>query len=151
MRTATRRIAATFATVAALSGVGVAWASWSATGTGSGTGTASTSTPFNVQQTGSASGLYPTGQATVTFTVKNANAYPVTLANAKAANFTVDSAHPGCNVSSLSAADLALTDTLAAGATSATKQMVVRMDNTAVDACQGATFTFEIKLAGASG
>ena len=28
--------------------------------------------------------------------------------------------------------------------------MVIKMDNTAVDACQGATFTFDIKVTGAS-
>jgi hypothetical protein len=151
MRSATRRVTTIAATIAALGAAGVAYASWAATGTGSGSGTASTSTPFNVQQTGTASGLYPTGQAAIPFTVKNPNAYSVTLANAKVSNFTVDSAHSGCNVGSLSAADLALSDTLAAGATSSAKQLVVKMDNTAIDACQGATFTFDIKVSGASG
>ena len=151
MRTAARRTTTIAATVAALAAAGVAYASWAATGTGSGTGTATNSTPFVVQQSSSASGLYPTGQAPVPFTVKNSNAYPVTLANAKVSNFAVDSAHSGCNVSSLSAADLTLTDTLPGGATSSAKQMIVKMDNSAVDACQGATFTFDIKVTGASG
>jgi hypothetical protein len=151
MRTATRRVTTIAAAVAALATAGVAYASWAATGTGSGSGTAATSAPFVIQQSGTASGLYPTGQAAVPFTVKNSNAYPVTLANAKASNFRVDSSHAGCNVSSLSAADLALSDTLAAGATSPTRQIAVKMDNSAVDACQGATFTFDIKVTGASG
>jgi hypothetical protein len=151
MRIATRRVAITAVAIAGLSGAGVAFASWAATGTGSGTGSASTSAPFVVQQSGTASGLYPTGTASVPFTVKNVNPYPVTLSTAKGANFKVDSAHPGCNVSSLSAVDLALSDTIAAGATSATRQLVVSMDNSAVDACQGATFTFDIMVTGASG
>ena len=151
MRTATRRIVTSAVAIAALAGAGVAFASWAATGTGSGTGTATTATPFVVQQTGTASGLYPTGQASVPFTVKNSNSYAVTLSNAKASKFAVDSAHSGCNVSALSADDLTLTDTLAAGATSSTKQLIVKMDNSAIDACQGATFTFEIKVTGASG
>jgi len=151
MRTATRRITTIAATVAALGAAGVAYASWAATGTGTGNGTATTSTPFAVQQSGTASGLYPTGQTSVPFTVTNSNAYPVTLASAKASNFSVDPGHSGCNVGSLSATDVALSDTLAAGATSATKQIVVKMDNSAIDECQGATFTFDIKVTGASG
>jgi hypothetical protein len=151
MRTATRRVAITAVAIAGLSGAGVAFASWAATGTGSGTGSASTSVPFVVQQNGSASGLYPTGQASVPFTVKNSNPYPVTLSTAKATNFKVDAAHSGCNVSSLSAANVALADTIAAGGTSATRQLVISMDNSAVDTCQGATFTFDIVITGASG
>jgi hypothetical protein len=151
MRTATRRVAITAVAIAGLGATGVAFASWASTGTGSGTGAAATSTPFVVQQTGTATGLYPTGKASVPFTVKNVNAYPVTLSTAKASDFRVDSAHSGCNVSSLSAADLTLSDAIAAGGTSATRQLVVSMDNSAVDACQGATFTFDIKIVGASG
>jgi hypothetical protein len=151
MRTVTRRVATTAVAIAVLGGAGVAFASWAATGTGSGSGTASTATPFVVQQSGTASGLYPTGQASVPFTVKNPNSYPVTLSTAKANNFRVDSTHSACNASSLSAADVALSGSLPAGATSATKQIVVTMDNSAVDACQGATFTFDILVTGASG
>jgi hypothetical protein len=151
MRTTTRRIATTAVAIVALGGAGVAFASWAATGTGGGTGTAATAAAFVVEQTGTASGLYPTGQASVPFTVKNPNAFPVTLSNAQASNFRADAAHPGCNASSLSAPSLALSDHVAAGATSATKHIVVTMDNSAVDACQGAAFTFDITVTGASG
>jgi hypothetical protein len=151
MRTATRRAATIAAAIATLAAAGVAYAGWAANGTGSGHGTATTAAPFVVQQSGTASGLYPTGQAAVPFTVKNSNAYPVTLAAAKASHFAVDAGHTGCNVSSLSATDLTLSDTLPAGATSSTEHIVVTMDNSAIDACQGATFTFDIDVTGTSG
>ena len=42
---------------------------------------------FTVQQAGTVSGLYPTGQASVPFTVKNPNPYPLTLASAHASRW----------------------------------------------------------------
>jgi hypothetical protein len=146
---AKRSIAIT-ATVGALVGAGVAFAAWTSQGTGTGTATAGSATNLVITQTGTATGLYPTGQVSVPFTVKNTNPYSVTLATAKASNFTVDAGHSGCLVSAISGVDLTLSDVLTTGSTSAAKNMVIKMDNTAVDACQGATFTFDIKVTGAS-
>ena len=155
-----KRSAGIVAVVAGLLGAGVAFAAWTSNGTGTGTATATTATPLVISQTASASGLYPTGQVSVPFTVKNPNPYSVTLATAKASAFTVDAAHSGCAVSAVgnpifgdpagSGVDQILSDVLTAGSTSAAKNMVIKMDNTAVDACQGATFTFTITVTGAS-
>jgi hypothetical protein len=145
-----KRSAGIAAVVVGLLGAGVAFAAWTSNGTGTGTATATSATPLVISQTASASGLYPTGQVSVPFTVKNNNPYSVTLATAKASGFSVDAAHSGCSVSALSGVDMTPTDVLTAGSTSAAKNMVITMDNTAVDACQGATFTFTITVTGAS-
>jgi hypothetical protein len=47
-------------------------------------------------------------------------------------------------------ADVTLSDTLAAGATSSSRNVVISMSNAAVDACQGATFSFDLVVTGAS-
>jgi hypothetical protein len=145
-----KRAIAITATVAALAGAGVAFAAWTSTGTGTGTATATSATNLVITQTATVSGLYPTGQVSVPFTVKNPNPYSVTLATAKASNFVVDAGHSTCAVSALSGVDMVLSDVLTTNATSAAKNMVIKMDNTAVDACQGATFTFDVKVTGAS-
>jgi hypothetical protein len=146
---AKRSIAIT-AAVAALAGAGVAFAAWTSQGTGTGTATAGSATDLTITQTGAVSGLYPTGQVDVPFTVTNTNPYSVTLATATAGNFTVDAGHSGCAVSALSGVDMVLSDVVTTGSTTSAKNMVIKMDNTAVDACQGATFTFDIVVTGAS-
>jgi hypothetical protein len=145
-----KRSAGIAAVVVALAGAGVVFAAWTSNGTGTGTATATSATPLVISQTASASGLHPTGQVSVPFTVENDNPYAVTLATAKASGFSVDTAHSGCSVSALSGVDMTLTDVLTPGSTLAAKNMVITMDNTAVDACQGATFTFTIAVTGAS-
>ena len=84
MGTYAKRSAGIAAVVAGLLGAGVAFAAWTSNGTGTGTATATTATPLVISQTASASGLYPTGQVSAPFTVKNPNPYSVTLATAKA-------------------------------------------------------------------
>jgi hypothetical protein len=145
-----KRSAGIAAVVAGLLGAGVAFAAWTSNGAGTGTATATTATPLVITQSASASGLYPTGQVSVPFTVKNNNPYSVTLATAKASGFSVDAAHSACAVSALSGVDQTLSDVITTGSTSAAKNMVIKMDNTAADACQGATFSFTITVTGAS-
>ncbi len=149
MRTTTRRTAAIAAFVFALMGVTVAFASWTSTGTGSGTAAAGNATPL-VVTVGTASGLYPTGSVNVGFTVKNTNPYSVTLSNAHPSNISVDAGHSTCNVASISAADVSLTDVLATGATSPSRNVAIAMSNAATNACQGATFSFDLTVTGAS-
>ncbi|MGI8887872.1 MAG: hypothetical protein ACR2GB_02710 [Nocardioidaceae bacterium] len=84
------------------------------------------------------------------FTVDNPNPYAVTLTGASGANFTVDAAHSGCNVASLSAGNVALTSRIAANGTLTGSTIVVQMSNLANNACQGAKFTFDITVVGAS-
>jgi hypothetical protein len=145
-----KRSAAITVVAASVVGAGVAFAAWTSNGTGTGTATAGQAVDLTITQSGTATGLFPTGQVNVPFTVKNTNPYSVTLATAKATNFKVDAAHSGCNVSAVSGVDMTLTDVVTTGSTSPAKNMVVKMDNTASDACQGATFTFDIKVTGAS-
>lgn len=151
MRNVTKRSIAITAAVAALAGAGVAFAAWTTNGSGSGSVTAGTAKQLVITQSGTATGLYPTGSVQVPFTVKNDNSYAVALSGATGGTFTVDAAHSGCNVASLSADPLSLTGvTVAANSTSAPQNMVVKMSNAAVDACQGATIGFTISVTGAS-
>ncbi len=149
MRTTTRRTAIIGTAVLALMGAGVAFAAWTSTGTGSGTAAAGNAVPLTVTVS-TATGLTPTNSKPVGFTVTNNNPYSVTLANAHPSGFTVDAGHSTCNVASISGADVTLSDVLAPGATSASHNVSIAMSNAATDACQGATFTFNLTVTGAS-
>lgn len=146
---AAKRLTVIVVAVVALIGLGVAYAAWTSTGTGTGTATAGSAANLTVT-VGSGTNLYPTGTVNVGFTVKNNNPYQVTLSNAHPQNFSVDAAHSGCNVASVTAADVAVSDVIAAGATSPSHNVTLAMSNAAVDACQGATFSFDLVVTGAS-
>lgn len=143
-----KRSAAIAVVVTAIAGAGVAFAAWTSNGTGTGTATAGTSTPLTITQSASATGLFPTGSVNVPFTISNSNPYAVTLTGATATNVTSDIAD--CNAAaSVTGGALTLTDRIPAGGT-VSKTMVVSMSNAANDDCQGATFTFDINVSGAS-
>jgi hypothetical protein len=150
MKNFTRRSTIAGVATLALVGTGIAFAAWTSTGTGSGSADATSAVDLAVS-VGNASGLYPTGSKTATFTVTNPNPYAVKLTGADAATaFGVDSGHSGCNLTSLSSAAQSLTDVIAAGGTSPSHTVTISMDNTANDACQGASFTFDLTVHGAS-
>ena len=149
MRTTTRRTAAVATVVVALAGVGVAFAAWTSTGTGSGSATGGTATPLTVT-VGTANNLYPTGTVQVGFTVTNTNPYAVTLSGATPGNFSVDAGHSTCNVASISGGAVTLSDVIAAAGTSSSHNVPISMSNAATDACQGATFSFDLTVSGAS-
>jgi len=150
MKHFTRRTTAAGVATLAILGTGIAFAAWTSTGTGQGTADARSAVNLNVT-VGNAAGLYPTGSNTATFTVTNPNPYAVKLSGADAAtNFVADGSHSACNVSSLSGAAQSLTDVIPAGGTSASHTVTIAMDNTANDSCQGATFTFDLTVHGAS-
>ena len=112
MKNFTRRSTIAGVATLALVGTGIAFAAWTSTGTGSGTADATSAVDLTVN-VGDASGLYPTGSKTATFTVTNPNPYAVKLTGADAAtNFGVDSGHSGCNLTSLSSAAQSLTDVI---------------------------------------
>ena len=112
MKNFTRRSTIAGVATLALVGTGIAFAAWTSTGTGSGTADATNAVDLTVN-VGDASGLYPTGSKTATFTVTNPNPYAVKLTGADAAtNFGVDSGHSGCNLTSLSSAAQSLTDVI---------------------------------------
>ena len=154
MRNITKRSIAITTAVAALAGAGVAFAAWTTNGSGSGSVTAASSKPLVITQTGpTVTGLFPTGSVNVPFSVKNDNPYAVALTGATGGTFTVDAAHSGCNVASLSADPVTLTGTTVAAnstGTAAAQTMTIKMSNAAVDACQGAIIGFTISVSGAS-
>ncbi|MGN6252455.1 MAG: hypothetical protein ACTHNS_11630 [Marmoricola sp.] len=141
----TKRVAVVGGTVAALLGGGIAFAAWTSTGTGSGTATAGTSTNLRVHGS-DATGLFPTGDQTVTVTVENDNPYNVQLNSIHADSFAVDSDHSGCTV-----ANSAVTTDSGTYGTSADdisknggtihRDLLVHMAASADNACKGATFT----------
>jgi len=145
----TKRTAIVGGTVAALIGGGVAFAAWTSTGTGHGTATAATAVALDVN-VGSVSNLFPTSYVDVPFTVKNMNPYQITLTGAHPSNIAVDAGHSDCNVGSVTADNVSLTDVIAPLATSASHMVRIHMSNAALDACQGATFSFDLTANGAS-
>jgi hypothetical protein len=134
-----------------LLGGGIAAALWSANGTGSGQSRALSAQVLTVTAATGAADLYPgfTG-GDVFFTITNTNPYPVTFASMTSGAIT--SSNPGgcpsSNVTVGTATGLSLA--VGANATSGTQSIVdvVTMAAGAPDACQGATFTIALTLAG---
>jgi hypothetical protein len=149
MRKATKRTGVVGGTVAALFGVGIAFAAWTNSGEDEGTVTAEQAKPLTVTVT-DVSGLFPTGSVDVPFTVTNTNPYEVTLNNATLKSVTVDAAHDQCDPTVVTGADVALDDVVAPGDTSASRNFAVTMSNAATDACQGAVFTVTLRVTGLS-
>lgn len=145
-----QKIAVVGGTVATLVAGGVAFAAWTSTGSGTGTATAGSAVALTVAGN-DVSGLYPTVSVPATVKVTNPNPYAVTLASLSFTGATADSAHSGCNASSVTVGTLSnLSDVVAANGGSVTKNVTVSMSNAANDACQGATFTLAYTAAGAS-
>lgn len=137
MRTS-KRVLVVGGTVAALSGVGVAFAAWTSTGTGAGTATAGTAKNLTVTA-GAPTGLYPTGSVTMPVTVTNNNPYKVSL---DAIDFVdASTSVPGCSASVVTSTGGSYQNVLIAPGASVSKDLTVSMGNSAEDACQGASFT----------
>ncbi len=134
----------------ALIGGGIAFAAWTSTGTGTGSAVADHNKDLVVSVNTNVTGLFPTGHVDVPFTVQNKNPYKMLLSGAVASNLTVDSGHSTCGVTSVSIPAVTLTDSLAPSETSGPHMVRVNMDNSAVQACEGATFTFDLTATGAS-
>jgi hypothetical protein len=142
-------------TTVAVGGV-VAYAAWSASGTGSATVSATSAVSLGVADGTSTTLLFPTGSGDLKATVSNTNPYKVAVTGVtQNGSITVDSGHSTCTVSSVtfSAPDLSSSGIVLAatsGSYTITFHNEVSMDNTANDACQGATFTVPLKFTGAS-
>ena len=133
-----KRVLVVGTTVAALTGVGVAFAAWTSTGTGTGTTTATTSKNLTVTA-GSPNGLFPTGTVTMPVTITNNNTYKVQLDSIEF--LTAAASVPGCSAGSVSSTGGTYQDVVIAPGASVSRDVTVSMSNAAEDACQGAAFT----------
>jgi hypothetical protein len=142
--------------VVTIGGAGVAYAYWSAGGVGTGSGLTGTTAPITLSSGSPTASLLPGGQTNVVLTMTNTNAASVKVsslaldATQGTSGFAVDSSHSGCTLSTLSF----VTQTNAGagwtvpgkvgttnGTLSVTLANSLSMSLSAVNACQGATFT----------
>jgi hypothetical protein len=141
--------------------VGVAIAAWTTGGSGSGQASAGTAANMTISAGTPTSSLYPNGSADVAATISNPNPYKVHISSISMGAVTVDSGHSGCNASSSVTGASSATNGGAGwdvpakvGSTNGSLNVdianAVSMDNTANDACQGATFTVALTATGAS-
>jgi hypothetical protein len=134
--------------------VGVTTGAWAYfTSTGSGAGNASTSTLQGVTVaavSGSPnSPLYPGGTGDVILNIANSNAFAVKLVDVSGnGTISADSAHAGCTTTGVSFTNqTALSITIPANSTSFAADLpgAASMSAASLNACQGATFTIQVK------
>jgi hypothetical protein len=141
--------------------VGVAIAAWTTGGSGSGQATAGTAATLTITPGSPTSSLYPNGSADVAATISNPNPYKVHISSLSFGAVTVDAGHSSCNASSSVTGASSATNGGAgwdvpakSGSTNGSLNVdvanAISMDNTANDACQGATFTVALTATGAS-
>ena len=156
-----RRIAGTVAmiiaiVVVAVGGAGIAYAYWSAGGAGAGSGAAGTTIPITLSSGTPTATLLPGGQSGVVLTMTNSNPATVHISSLAldtsqgAGGFSVDSGHSGCTLSTLSfttqtngGSGWSVPGKVGStnGTLSVTLANGLSMSLSAVNACQGATFT----------
>jgi hypothetical protein len=106
------------------------------------------------------SSLYPTASADVAATISNPNPYKVHVSSISLGAVTVDGAHSGCNVVSVTVTspqdnsgagwDVPAKSGGVNGSLNVDLANAVSMSNAANDSCQGATFTVALSATGAS-
>ena len=131
---------------------GVAFAAWTASGTGSGYAQAGTAVALATVQVTPTDNLYPGGMADVEIEIVNPNPYPVRVISI-AGNGPITSGNGACDIANgVTFADQTggTWDVLANNSATFTLTNAASMSNASVDACQGATFTIPVTLAGAS-
>ena len=139
-----------------MGGAGVAFAYWSGTGAGTATGHTGTSAVLGLSPGTPVAALYPGGATDVVLTVSNSNTFPASIASIAldttqgSAGFGVDSAHAGCDLSTLSYTtqhngtsgwSVAAANGTTNGTLAITLTGALSMSASAGTACQGATFT----------
>ncbi len=158
MRKLTKRSTAVVAaSVVALGAAGAAWAAWSLTGSGSAQAKAGSVVALKVTSAGlPAGGLTPGNPTTVLLTVENRNRFPVRITGIELSD--LDSDRKGCdagdNVDVVNSAPLpaAAAVTVPAGSEEKPATLKVawdgplRMKADPANACQGAPFTFDVRL-----
>ena len=149
----TRRSTAAVLLVGGILGAGVAMAAWTQTGSGSGAAQAKTAVASVVTAGTTTADLYPgkTG-GNLSMSITNPNPYPVTFTSATGGAITVDAGHAGCTTTgvTVSTASFAGITVPAGSGGTALSAPIVAMDNTSLNACQGATFTIAVTLSGTS-
>jgi hypothetical protein len=155
------RVAVVTASVAMIAGFG--YAAWTNNGSGSAyskAGTASALSTVDVSASTVAS-LYPGVTGDVLIKVSNPNAYAVRVTavslNGTNADIAADGSHSGCTTTGVSFTNqTGLTIDVPAkvgstnGETQSTLTGAAAMSNASLNACQGATFTIPVSLAGTS-
>ena len=150
-----RRILTAGLTLIVLGAVGLVYAAWTTNGTGEGyakAGTAQALTTVDVSASTTAS-LYPGVSGNVLIKINNPNPYAVRVTDVtRTGTITADSSHSGCTTTGVSFTDQSgLTLDIAANtATQFTLTGAASMSNASLNACQGATFTIPVTLAGTS-
>jgi hypothetical protein len=150
-----KRLTAVVALVVAASVIGVAVAAWTSGGSGSGQAQAGSAASLTISAGTPSSSLYPLGSADVAASIGNSNPFKVHISSITLGSITVDAGHSGCNTSSLSVTSPQTNggsgwDVAASGNLTVHLANAISMDNTANDACQGATFTVALTATGAS-
>jgi hypothetical protein len=158
MRKLTKRSTAIVtSSVVALGAAGAAWAAWSLTGSGNAEAKAGSVVALKVTSAGlAAGGLTPGNPTTVLLIVENKNKFPVRITRIELSELNTE--QQGCdagdNVDVVNSAPLppAAAVTVPAGSEEAPATLKVawsgplRMKADPADACQGAPFTFDVRL-----
>jgi hypothetical protein len=157
----TRRVLGAIAIVIAIvvvtvGGAGVAYAYWSAGGAGSAVGSTGTTVPLTLTSGTPTAGLLPGANSDVVLTMTNTNTARVKVSSLAldttqgTSGFGVDAGHSGCTLTALSfaaqtngGAGWTVPGKVGAvnGTLTVTLSSALAMSLSAVNACQGATFT----------
>jgi hypothetical protein len=150
-----RRAAAVVALMLVVFGASVAVAAWTQTGTGSGSAKAVTAVSSTIATSAATADLYPgKSGGSVYFTVDNPNPYPVNYTSLAVG--TVTSSDPtncpatSTNITVTTPVTVSIAVPASASATAKTVAGVTNMPSTAVNGCQGVTFTVALTLTGTS-
>lgn len=140
----------------AFSVAGMAFAAWITSGSGSATAKAGSAVTLTTSASATSTAtLYPGGAAGDAFIkVNNPNSFPVTVNTVTGSGaITADAGHAACTTTGVTFTNATgLSIAVGAGAsTDTTLTGKVSMDNTSLNACQGATFTIPVTIAGVSG
>ena len=139
--------------VAGMMASGIAWAAWTAEGTGSGYAKATEAQDLTTSAVAATADLFPGATGDVKITINNPNPYPVEVTSISNGIGGITSDDTGCTAANNGVTFTDQTGTWAVGANGSqtfTLADAVDMDNSSVDACQGATFTIPVALSGAS-
>ena len=130
-------------------GGGIALAQWSATGAGGGGALAGSTVDVTVAGGSAPADLYPGATGDLAVELDNPNDYPVRFTAVDGGAVTPSSS--SCPAGAVSLVDGPIDLVVPAGVDDhpAVLDGVVRMDRSAPDGCQGATFAIEVSLSGA--